>query len=151
MAITSSDSILCGAASCQYANSSFTGSDQPEQYIHLMDGLIDERAAAFRRPAAFDRTAVVLGRAKPLTYASACRIFPSRPSAMAFFRNWLESSNRCWLTTPRTIPALRAVSIISRAVSRLVAIGFCTCTCFLVSAQISIGCSRKSGNVQTST
>ena len=33
----------------------------------------------------------------------------------------------------------------------LVAMGFCTCTCFFDLAQIWSGWSRKSGNVQTST
>jgi len=47
--------------------------------------------------------------------------------------------------------ARAAVSIIRRAVSRFVAIGFCTCTCLPDAAAASTASRRKFGKVQTST
>jgi hypothetical protein len=49
------------------------------------------------------------------------------------------------------MPALRAISSISRAASSVVAIGFCTCTGLPLAAQARTTSSLNDGNVQTST
>jgi hypothetical protein len=49
------------------------------------------------------------------------------------------------------MPAERAISSISRAVSVVVAIGFCTCTGLPLAAHARTTSSLKEGNVQTST
>ena len=74
---------------------------EPAQNIDLVDGLVDESPAAFGGPASFDGPRVISGRTIPLHVAIALQEFAQATlRRRRFCRNRLESSKRCWLTTP---------------------------------------------------
>ena len=59
------------APNCHSPNTSCHRAGQPAQQVDLVDGLVDQRAAAFGLPASLNRPRIIFGRAVPLHVAVA--------------------------------------------------------------------------------
>jgi len=121
------------------------GPREPAQQIHLMNRLVHQRSAALGLPTALDGPRIISAERTTSHSSRTAAVCPAaRQPALWRETGWRRRSGA---GSPRPAGFRRApaVSTIRRAVSRLVEMGFCTCTCLPVWAQISMGCKRKSG------